>query len=381
MTNNKLIIAAAGSGKTTFLVDEALKKQNSRILITTYTEANETEIRKKIIEKNKCIPENITIQTWFSFLLEHGARPFQGVLFKQDIKGMLLVNEQSGFRYRTKEGIPVYFKEESELDKHYLTLSHKIYSDKLSKFVIRCNEKSDGAVIDRLSKIYTHIFIDEVQDLAGYDLDILKLFFSSSINTFLVGDPRQVVYLTHNERKWSKYIDGKIKDFISNECKKYFDKDGIDDTTLKYSHRNNKDICSFSSKLYSDFPANEPCSCLKCRSITDHEGIFLVKKSDIQAYLSKYPSLMQLKLRSDTKDVFQNLPNLNFGLSKGLSFDRVLIYPTINMQKWVVNNKLSLAGKTRAQLYVAITRARHSVGIVYDYDENTLIDGVGKYMN
>jgi len=89
---------------------------------------------------------------------------------------MLLVNEQSGFKYKTRMGIPVYFKEEGEFEKHYLTPGHKIYSDKLAKFVIRCNEKSDGAVIDRLSKIYTHIFIDEVQDLAGYDLDILKLF-------------------------------------------------------------------------------------------------------------------------------------------------------------------------------------------------------------
>ena len=50
-TNNRLLIAAAGSGKTTFLVDEALKQKEGKILITTYTQANEEEIRKKIIEK------------------------------------------------------------------------------------------------------------------------------------------------------------------------------------------------------------------------------------------------------------------------------------------------------------------------------------------
>ena len=108
MTNNKLIVAAAGSGKTTFLMDEALKQQNAKILITTYTEANEAEIRKKIIEVNKYIPENIIVQTWFSVLLEHGAKPYQGSLFKRDIKGMLLVNEQSGLKYRTNKGVPVY---------------------------------------------------------------------------------------------------------------------------------------------------------------------------------------------------------------------------------------------------------------------------------
>ena len=49
--NNKLIIAAAGSGKTTFLVEEALKQKEGKVLITTYTQANEAEIRKKIGKK------------------------------------------------------------------------------------------------------------------------------------------------------------------------------------------------------------------------------------------------------------------------------------------------------------------------------------------
>lgn len=73
--SNKLIIAAAGSGKTTHLVKEALKITDSRVLITTYTEANENEIKKKFYAINGCIPENITIQTWFSFLIQHGVKP------------------------------------------------------------------------------------------------------------------------------------------------------------------------------------------------------------------------------------------------------------------------------------------------------------------
>ena len=93
--NDELIIAAAGSGKTTHIVNEALKQREGRVLITTYTEANEAEIRKRIIEKSKCIPENITVQTWFSFLLQHGARPYQGRVFEKDIRGLILVNKQS----------------------------------------------------------------------------------------------------------------------------------------------------------------------------------------------------------------------------------------------------------------------------------------------
>ena len=76
--SQKLIIAAAGSGKTTHIIDEALKISDSKVLITTYTEANEQEIRKKFFEKNGCIPNNIVIQTWFSFLIQHGVKPYRG---------------------------------------------------------------------------------------------------------------------------------------------------------------------------------------------------------------------------------------------------------------------------------------------------------------
>lgn len=136
MCNNKLIIAAAGSGKTTFLVNEALKKKEGKILITTYTQANEEEIRRKFIKINKCIPGNITIQTWFSFLLQHGARPYQGCKYNKDISGLVLINGQSA------KGIA-----ESDTQKHYFTKDQKIFSDKLSKFVVKCNEQSNGAVI------------------------------------------------------------------------------------------------------------------------------------------------------------------------------------------------------------------------------------------
>ena len=102
MDNNKLIIAAAGSGKTTYLVNEAIKQKAERVLITTYTQANEAEIKKKLFKINKCIPENINIQTWFSFLLKHGVRPYQPILFEKKIKGLLLVNNQSALKYRTK---------------------------------------------------------------------------------------------------------------------------------------------------------------------------------------------------------------------------------------------------------------------------------------
>ena len=88
--DNKLIVAAAGSGKTTFLVKEALKIGDERVLITTYTESNAEEIRQRFIRMHGCVPSNVVIMTWFSFLITHGVKPFQGGLFNYQVAGMVL---------------------------------------------------------------------------------------------------------------------------------------------------------------------------------------------------------------------------------------------------------------------------------------------------
>ena len=57
---------------------------------------------------------------------------------------------------------------------------------------------------------------------------------------------------------------------------------------------------------------------------------------------------------------------MNFGASKGLEFPHVLIYPTNPIKQWLLNNQADLAEASRADFYVALTRAFFSVGIVVD---------------
>lgn len=369
MCKNKLIIAAAGSGKTTLLVKQALQQKNSRVFITTYTRANESEVRKKIIQFNKCIPANITIQTWFSFLLKHGVRPYQLSVFEKKIKGLFLFNGQSGLKYKTKKGVPVYFEEDGEFEQHYFTHDLKIYSDKLSKFVIRCNEKSDGAVIDRISRIYPNIYIDEVQDLAGYDLEILKLFFKSSSNILLVGDPRQGTYSTNTTAKNKKFRKSQIVSFFDNIPSEI----GKDDQTLMTNYRSHPSICKLSNKLFPDYPQTKSGNEIK----TGHDGLFFIRQSDIDSYLKNFNPI-QLRENIKTK-VIEQFRSMNFGESKGLTFDRVLIYPTKPILEWIFDNNKYLAPTSRAKFYVAITRARYSVGIVYDYNTNTNVEYITNY--
>ncbi len=372
---NNLIIAAAGSGKTTYLVEEALRNKNQRTLITTYTISNEEEIRKKIIKKNNFVPENIIIQTWFSFLIQHGAKPYQFPLFEEKIKGLSFVNKQSGIKYKGKKH-PVYYQENNNLRKHYFSTNGNIYSDKLSKFVIRCNQKNNNEVINRISKIFSRIYLDEIQDLAGYDLEIIKLLLQSQSHILMVGDPRQVIYSTHHEKKYNNYLNGKIKEFVIKECKYKNIPCDIDEDSLNVSYRCNQKICDYANRLY---PWYNACNS-KQNKKTKHDGIFLVNKMDIMKYLNLY-NPTQLRLNINTRYINKKFEVYNFGEAKGLTFDRVLIYPTKNMSEWILNNNIKLKEKTRSQFYVAITRAKYSVGIVFDLNEykNLGCEGITKY--
>ena len=363
MSVNKLVVAAAGSGKTTLIVKEVLANKSERILITTFTIANAQSIRDKILKENKgVIPENVTVQTWFSFLLEHGVRPYR--FWDKRVEGVSLVNSI------TTKNIREYKKNGALNPVYYFNSGMNIYSDKLSKLVIHCNEKSEGYVIKRLERIYQHIYIDEVQDMCGYDLSIIKLFMKSSISLTMVGDPCQSVYRTHPNTKYKKYDYGKIAGFIKSECKKI--PCTIDDTILNHSYRNSKNICALSAKLY---PSTLSCESRLLKTVP-HMGIYFVKICDAAQYISYLGSVVQLRYNVREKRVIPGTEIMNFRISKGLEFPHVLIYPTKPILNWLIDNQKELRETSRAELYVAITRAFYSVGIIVDNNFNKASDGI-----
>jgi DNA helicase-2/ATP-dependent DNA helicase PcrA len=374
---NKIVIAAAGSGKTTYLVEEAVKVKGERVLITTYTESNEAEIRQRFFDLVGHVPANVAIMTWFSFLITHGVNPFQGSLFEFPVAGMLLVATQSGLKFRNREGRPVFWAE-SDVDKHYFDSIRRVYSDKLSKLTIRCNEGSGGAVIDRISRVFRHVFVDEVQDLAGYDLDILACLARSQARLLMVGDPRQVTYLTHNERRHQKYVDGGIVDFLRKELPKNITVE-VDEATLSRSHRNSAVICAVSSRLFPALPASRACECDRCRGGSSAmNGAFIVSMADYIHYLAAVRP-MQLRDKINSPGVDPRSPAMNVGESKGRGFDHVIILPTLPMRNWLSDAATDLKPQSRAKFYVALTRGRHSVAIAMDWGTTPLPEGFSLY--
>lgn len=373
---NRLVIAAAGSGKTTYLVEQALKIRDQRVLITTYTDSNEAEIRQKFFDVVGHVPANVVIMTWFSLLITHGVKPFQGAVFDFPVRGMLLVQSQSAIRYTNSQGIGVPWPDD-DIANHFFDPRGQVFSDKLSKLAIRCNEQSGGAVIDRLSRVFPHVFVDEVQDLAGYDLDILEALARSPVRLLMVGDPRQVTYLTHNERRYGKYANGGIADFLRTLPQKL--KIEVDDASLNRSHRNSAAICAVSSRLFPGFAATQACDCAKCRRPSPTTaGVFILKTSDYAHYLATVRPV-QLRDKITSSGVDPSLPALNFGESKGRGFDHVVILPTGPMKKWLADPGTELAAQSRAKFYVALTRARHSVAIAMDWKAASLPAGFSPY--
>lgn len=342
---NRIIVAAAGSGKTTLLVNEALSRPNSRILIATYTEANEAEIQKKFLEKNGCVAPNVTLSGWFAFLLQHGVRPYQGCVTDMRIEGL-----------HFNQGISAMYTNEADLN-HYLDKGNQIYRDKVSKFALKCDGLSNGRVITRIARIFDEIFIDEVQDIAGYDLDLIELLMDSAASVLLVGDPRQGTYSTSDSPKYRKFKKSGIVNYFRQLAAARPDA-LIDEVSMSVNHRCNPALCELSNMLFPEFPGAMSSN----TRMTGHDGVFLVRECDVEAYLRIFAP-MQLRYWRKTL-VSDSAAVMNFGESKGLTFERILIYPTKDFAEWLKNRATELKPDVRAKLYVALTRARSSAGIV-----------------
>lgn len=340
---NIIHIAAAGSRKTTLLVEEALASSNKQILVTTYTNENLEQIRRRFCELNGCIPPHVVLQSWVTFLLSQGARPFQNMLLGHRITSVDF------------DSTPSWYLKKNNADTYYLNKANEIYNNHLSEFVCDVNATTKGFVVSRLEEIYDHVYIDELQDLNGYDLDFLQQLFESKISVTAVGDPRQWVYSTNNGKKNSQYKGTNITKWISKM-------EGTSLCTVIYRNecfRSNQTICDFADSLYPTLQS----TISKYTDTSDHDGVFVISPGCIDAYYKKYkPMVLRYDRRADT----YGYPAANFGEVKGMTYDRVMICTNKPIIAFLEGGGVSnLADVTRSKLYVAITRARMSVAFVY----------------
>lgn len=356
--SNLAIIAAAGSGKTDRIVDDALSDSSARSLIVTYTIENAGELTRRLREKAGRHPENVVVLTWFEFILRHGIKPYQSFLTS--------VNRAKSLNFEIPR--PQYARR-NNVDRYYFDKASNVFSDSASDLACRLDAESGGLVVSRLELLFDNLMVDEMQDLAGYDLDFVELLLASALDVTLVGDPRQAIYSTNRSNRNSQYRRAAIMNWLSvqeskGRCKV---------ETLDWSHRCNQAVCDFADALY---PSHAPTRSLN-DSTTTHGGIFVVRKADVPAYITHVTAQEDHHtcqvLRWDKNTDTLGLAAINYGKSKGLGFCDVVIVPTGTFADYLKSNQPLAAGSV-AKVYVAVTRARHSVAIV-DVDGTLTVPG------
>ncbi len=352
--SNRIIFASAGAGKTTEIVKEALAIIPNKVAITTYTQRNVAEIRKKIVEINGFIPSGLSVYPWFTFVFHELVRPFQGGLYDKRINGLHFATGAT----RTWVG-------KDNIEKYFFDSSGKIYSDRMSDFAIICNNAHNGSVIDRLSRMFSHIFVDEVQDLAGHDIDVLDLLLRSPINITMVGDVRQSTFRTSYAPKNKKFCGRgfvrKIEDWK---------KAGLCEIENRAtSKRCVQPICDVADLIFPDLPKTRSTN----ERTTGHDGVFVVRSDHVQTYLKKFnPQVLRLDKRFG-----KDLAAENFGLVKGLGFERVLIVPYSGITKWIRTGDATFVSGSADEVYIGITRAHQSVAIIHD--GSVAVPGIGLF--
>lgn len=343
---NRIIISAAGGGKTTRVVEQALGAHDLTALVT-YTRNNVREIERKVYERAAAIPPHVEIISWYSFLLRELARPYRSAMHGYRIEGIHWV-----------EGKSVQYVPEAKTDAHYFLSGTRIYSDKIAKFICACDSRTGGAIMRRLRQRFSRIIIDEVQDMAAYDLDVLELILKAGIPVTLVGDHRQAILSTNNSSRNKPFAGPAIiKKFLM------WEKAGL--VAIKYeqhTHRCNQAI----AHLGDSFFPSEPKTVSNNQLVTGHDGVFLVGSADVGAYVARYAPQV---LRYNIKTSCGSLNAINFGEAKGMTFPRVLIFPHGGAKNWLASGSLTAIEKSVARMYVAVTRARYSVAFVYDGKE------------
>jgi DNA helicase II / ATP-dependent DNA helicase PcrA len=342
---NRLVLAVAGGRKTQSIVDHAVDAPaRRRILVLTYTQRNQHELHERL-KLHRPLSADVEVRGWFSFLLGHFVRPYLPRLFD----GVRL----RGLDFHGDPGM--YAKGLGR----FLDADGRAYKLHLAKLAVDVNTASDGAVLDRLSRSYDEIHVDEVQDLNGYDLDVLLVLMQSPINLHLVGDVRQAMLQT-NVR------DPRNKQYKGVAIKTWFDaREAAGELEVAHSFetwRCNEALAAFADRIFPPSWGFAP-TVSRNEALTGHDGVFVVSKAHVPAYLREFDPLCLRHSANSAKDL--DLPFRTIGESKGVGAERVLIGPTQGMLDFVRRGK-ALGDSGCCSLYVAVTRAAASVAFAVD---------------
>ncbi|MGB3362939.1 MAG: UvrD-helicase domain-containing protein [Rhodococcus qingshengii] len=346
---NTATLAVAGSRKTQSIVDACKNgPTDRRRLVLTYTLTGQRDLERRL--NAGCDAANLPeICGWYAFLLRHCVRPFLPLLYPgRRLAGLNF----DGLPASMSNGIIVASGEDRFLDSE-----SRAYKRFLSKLAVDVVDRADGTAFTRLQRMYDEIYVDEVQDMTGYDLDILEQLLKSTSTIRLVGDIRQSVFDTNPQDPRHKNYRGlKMLDWFNAQHK-------AGRLTINYSSetwRCVQEIATFADTIFDSALGFPPTVSRQTRS-SEHDGVFVIAPEHVDAYVETY---RPVSLRQTIATAIpEGHEAANFGVSKGLTYERVLIFPTGPIKAFLTKGTL-LTPKSACGLYVGVTRAVFSVAFV-----------------
>ena len=332
--DKQVILAAAGSGKTTRIVNDLDGKR--RALIVTYTEENFKNLRRKVMEKFGHMPPNVSVMTYFTFLHSFCLQPLVGLKYKS--KGI-------NFDY---ESVPPPGRFGQSQDQYYIDSIGRFYVGRLAKFIAA--RYMDG-VVERLERFFDVLCVDEFQDFAGHDFDFMLELVKIRTPMLLVGDFWQHTYDTSRDggKNQSLYDDyGKYLKVLRGA------RFSVDTESLARSRRCSSAVCVFISEALGIE--------IKSDSARSAEVVNVDSKDEALAILSR-PDVVKLFYQEHYK---YGCYSQNWGKSKGEDhYDEVCVVLNGTALKHFKRGQLrDLPASSRNKLYVALSRSRGNVYIV-----------------
>ncbi|WP_394168743.1 UvrD-helicase domain-containing protein [Saccharospirillum alexandrii] len=332
--DKRIILAVAGSGKTSHIIDGLSRE--GQFLILTYTENNYNHLQKKVIEKFGIIPENITVLTYFTFLYSFCYKPF--------------LYDAYGAKGINWEVPPVFTLRLSRSNrKFYVDTNGRLYSNRIAKIL-----EVEGVlelIKNRLEKYFDHLLIDEIQDFGGHDFNLLKQLCAADVNMLLVGDFYQHTFDTSRDGKTNQTLHNDIEVY-----KKHFSDVGfvVDLSTLSDSHRCTSEVCDFVTEYLGIKIGSNKCESSNVVFVEDPKEIARIFYDD---------NIIKLFYRNHSKYPCESQ---NWGKSKGLdNYQDVCVVLYKKAAKEYRNGKLhELPPSSKNKLYVACTRANNDLYII-----------------
>lgn len=415
-----LIIAGAGTGKTKTLIEKIGNTITgglappSSILVLTFSRKAAEEIRHRVGREIGPAAAALTAGTFHSFCLkllrEHresfcrmrGFSRFPDVLDDEGREAMLrgIIRESiadfmgmpSGVIYSLAQELGA-LDEWSRRKLDSLGLLRRM--EELNERFNRCKRErccidfedmirhatamlgNDAALRKEMLEAYRYIFVDEFQDTSGDNFELLKLMLPERApNLFVVGDDWQSIY---------GFRDARIEYIV--KMKRFFP--GARIFRLDVNYRSRKEIVTLSNRFIrkNRFRTNKRLRSHRGRGGSVHPHT--VKDLDAEMAVVERIAREELQRSHDVAILFRNnwqgsllrkrcpgleaaeasgmLHPMTMHSSKGLEFTAVII---MGVSDDIIPDAYTDVEEERRLLYVAMTRARERLHVVYYTDKS-----------